>query len=226
MNSATSPDATTRPPDLFVTGAALQQRHAAPDLSTESAALCELTQVLAEDPNLAVRHLLEMARHLCGAGSAGFSVLRQDPEGLAFVRWDAVSGALADYEGTEAPRISSPCGLCLDTGSTMVVSRPERAFDWMKDIPPAIVEYLVVPLTDRMKKTLGTLWVAHHDRTSFFCRDDARVAEQLAAHLVLALRLLEHASERRHTLAVFESLHRAQQSLLAHDLYQERSLRD
>lgn len=223
---AASPDATTRPPDLFVTGAALQRRQVAPDLPAESAAFCELTQVLADDPNLAVRHLLKIARDLCGAGSAGLSLLRQDPEGQAIVRWEAVSGALASYEGTHAPRVNSPCGLCLDTGTSMVVSRPERAFDWLKDTPPAIVEYLVVPLNDRVRETLGTLWIAHHDGTSRFCYDDARIAEQLAAHLVLALQLLERANERRHALAVLESLHTAQQNLLAHDLHQERSLRE
>lgn len=218
VNSATTPDAGNRPADLFITGAALQRREVAPNLAAESVAFCELANVLADDPSLAVRHLLRMARDLCGAGSAGLSLLSRDPVGQAIVRWEAVSGALDGYEGTETPHNCSPCGLCLDTGSTMVVSRPQRAFDWLKDTPPAIVEYLVVPLNDCRIKPLGTLWIAHHESTSRFCSDDARIAEQLAAQLVLALRLLEHASENRQALlfkdaVIHEVNHRTKNTL-------------
>jgi two-component sensor histidine kinase len=56
---------------------------------------------------------------------------------------------------------------------------------------------LIVPLYDKAARPLGTLWIAHHDRTSHFSSDDARVAEQLAAQSVLALNLMERTREHR-----------------------------
>lgn len=121
----------------------------------------------------------------------GLSLLRDDGTGQTIVRWAAISGALAAHEGTDTPRASSPCGLCLDAGATIRVSRPQRAFTSLRDMQPAIVEDLIVPLYDNASKPLGTLWIAHHDSRSHFCSDDARIAEQLAAQSVLALTLLE-----------------------------------
>lgn len=214
MHTATIGAVENRPPDLFVTRATLRPRKAAPNLQAEAAAFCELSTVLADDPHVASRNVLELARGLCHAGSAGLSLLRQDSAGQPMVRWAAISGALASYEGTDTPRDASPCGLCLETGTTIRVSRPQRAFAALRDTQPAMVEDLIVPLYDRARKPLGTLWLAHHDGSSSFSADDARIAEQLAAHLVLALKLSEQAREREFKDAlILEVNHRAKNTL-------------
>jgi two-component sensor histidine kinase len=225
MNTATSAAAKDRPRDLFVTKATLHRRKAAPNLQAEAAAFRGLSKSLADDPCVAVRNLLESALGLCHAGSAGMSLLHEDDTGQPIVRWAAINGALAAHEGTDTPRDASPCGLCLETGTTIRVSRPERTFTSLRSTRPAIVEDLIVPLHDNAGKTLGTLWIAHHDRRSHFCSDDARIAEQLAAQLVLALSLLEQARERRYAVALFESHQLAEQNLLMHDLAEERDMR-
>ena len=226
MNTATIAAVKTRPPDLFVTRAKLQRRKAAPNLQAEAAAFCELSKALADDPCMALRNLLEVARGLCRAGSAGLSLLRDDSAGQPIVRWAAISGALASYEGTDTPRDSSPCGLCLETGATIRVSRPQRAFTALRDTQPAIIEDLIVPLYDHASKPLGTLWIAHHDRRSRFYYDDARIAEQLGAQAVLALNLSEQTREREYALALLESHQLAEQNLLMHDLAEERGMRE
>jgi two-component sensor histidine kinase len=226
VNTATVAAVENRPPDLFVTRAMLQQRKAAPDLQAEAAAFCELSKILADNPCVALRHLLDIARGSCHAGSAGLSLLREDSAGQTVVHWAAISGALASHEGTDTPRDSSPCGLCLDSGTTIRVSRPQRAFASLRDTQPEIVEDLIVPLYDNASKPLGTLWIAHHDRKSHFCADDARVAEQLAAQSVLALNLLERAKDHQYAMALRESHQVAQQQLLVHDLAEERGLRE
>jgi GAF domain-containing protein len=205
VNTATIAAVENRPSDLFVTTATLQQRKAAPNLQAEAAAFCELSKALADDPSVALRRLLEVARGLCQAGSAGLSLLRDDSAGQPIVRWAAISGALASYEGTDTPRDSSPCGLCLDTGATIRVSRPGRTFTALRHTQPAIIEDLIVPLYDHASRPLGTLWIAHHDRKSSFYSDDARIAQQLAAQAVLALNLSEQAREREYALALLES---------------------
>jgi two-component sensor histidine kinase len=196
----------SRPADLFVTRAKLHRREVAPDLQAEAAAFCELSKILADDPGVALRHLLDVARNSCHAGSAGLSLLRDDGSGRPVVHWAAISGALASHEGADTPRDSSPCGLCLDAGATIRVSRPQRAFSSLRDTQPEIVEDLIVPLYDKASKPLGTLWIAHHDRTSHFSSDDARVAEQLAAQLVLALNLLERTTEHRRGLVFKDAM--------------------
>jgi Signal transduction histidine kinase len=226
MNTAASTADENRPSDLFVTRAMLPRRKAAPNLQAEAAAICELSRILADDPCVALRHLLDIARGSCHAGSAGLSLLRDDGAGQTVVRWAAISGALASHEGTDTPRDSSPCGLCLDAGTTIRVSRPQRAFSSLRDTQPAIIEDLIVPLYDTGSKPLGTLWIAHHDSRSHFSSDDARIAEQLAAQSVLALNLLQQAREREYAMAVVESHQVAQQKLLAHDLAEERDLRE
>jgi two-component sensor histidine kinase len=204
----------------------LYRRKAAPNLQAEADAFCEVSKILADDPCVALRHVLDIARSSCHAGSAGLSLLQDDGAGGTVVHWAAISGALASYEGTDTPRDSSPCGLCLDTGTTIRISRPQRAFTSLRDTQPAMVEDLIVPLYDTASKPLGTLWIAHHDRTSHFSSDDARVAEQLAAQSVLALNLLERTKEHQYAMALRESHQVAQQQLLVHDLAEERGLRE
>jgi two-component sensor histidine kinase len=226
VNTAKTTDAGMRPADLITTKALLQRPVRAPNLQAEAAAFCELSKILADDPSAALRRFLEIALRLCNAGTAGLSVLRPNGAGQTTVRWAAISGALASHEGADTPRDFSPCGLCLDGGVTILVSRPERVFTYLRETRPSIVEDLIVPLYDNARKPLGTFWIAHHDTTSRFSSDDARIVEQLAIQLVLALNLLRQAREHRYALALLESHQMAQRNLLAHDLAEERSLRE
>jgi two-component sensor histidine kinase len=226
VNTAAIADAELRPPDLLMARALLQRPKRAPNLRAEALAFCALSKVLADDPRVALRQFPEVALRLCNAGTAGLSLLRLNGAGEVTVHWEAVSGALALHEGADIPRDFSPCGLCLDAGATILVSRPERAFTYLRETRPMIVEKLIVPLYDTAGNPLGTFWAAHHDSASRFCADDARILEQFAAQLVLVLKLLEQAREHRYALALLESHQLAQRNLLAHGLAEERSLRE
>lgn len=222
MINATTADRSSRYPDCYVPAHTLPQRMSPPDLRAESAAICELSKSLAENPSATVRYLLDIAQDLCGAGSAGLSLVQLDQTGEATIRWDAVSGMLSAHEATDTPRDCSPCGLCLDTGIAISISRPERVFDCLADKAPAIAEVLIIPLYDGGRKPLGTLWVAHHDSETHFARDDVRIAEQLAAQLALALKLQEQARDHARALTLSHQL--AQHSLQTYDQYEERAL--
>lgn len=226
MNSAMSSDGADRPLDLFVTKAMLRAPNGAPDFSTEASEFREVSRILADDPLLALRRLVLAARRLCHAGSASVSSLGHGAAGREMVRWEVISGALAAYEGMHIRQDSSPCGLCLSTGTTILVSQPERAYGALRDTRPSILEDLVVPLCDSTGKPLGTLWVAHHDQRAHFSSEDARILEQLALQAVLALKLLKQAGDRHHALVLMESYQKAQHWLLTDDLYWERRLRE
>jgi two-component sensor histidine kinase len=207
-------------------GAALRNpAECAPYLQAEVTAFCELSKILADDPRVALRRFLEIALRLCKAGSAGVSLLRSRAAGEATVHWEAISGALAVHEGSDAMRDFSPCGLCLDAGTTILLSRPERVFTYLRGTRPPIVQDLIVPLYDSARQPLGTLWIAHHDSTSRFSSDDVRMVEQLAVQLILALKLLEQAREHRHALALIES-HELARRALTDALAEERRRRE
>jgi two-component sensor histidine kinase len=213
VNIATIASTAVLPVQPLIRAALWDSPGRAPYLQAEVTAFCELSKILADDPRVALRRLLEIALRLCKAGSAGVSLLRSSPAGEATVHWEAISGALALHEGSDATRNFSPCGLCLDKGATILLSRPERVFTYLKGIRPSIVQDLIVPLYDSASQPLGTLWVAHHDATSRFSSDDVRLMEQLAAQLILALKLLEQAREHRHALALLDSQEMARRAL-------------
>jgi two-component sensor histidine kinase len=225
VNTATRFHTGDRPRDLTTIATALSERRGSPNLRLEAAAWRQLAGALIADPSTALSCALDIALALCRAGTAGLSLLKTDAASGTTVRWELVHGALARYEGLDTPVSSSPCGLCLDADATILVSRPARAYAWLEDTRPSILEELIAPLRDSQGGVEGTLWIAHHDRRSRCSADDVRILEQLAQQIVLALRLQEHARDREHALSVLESLQAAQQDLLSHDLAHERTRR-
>jgi GAF domain-containing protein len=186
VTAATIQDTLIRPSDLLVSPETLQRREQNPRF--ELAAFDELTQLLAADsPHALLCRFTDVVLRMYGAGSAGISVLRPTCRGHTDFEWQAVSGALAAHQGDGTPGDFSPCGLCLDIGTAIVLARPERAFTYLTRVPPAIMEILIGPLYDQQGTPLGALWVAHHDPVARFCADDVLIIERLAAPIVLAI---------------------------------------
>jgi GAF domain-containing protein len=187
MTAATVQDTVIRPSDLLVSPETLQRRAQKPRVAL--AAFDELTQLFTADSCHAIlSRFTDVVLRLYGAGSAGISVLLPACRGHADFVWQAVSGGLAAHQGDGTPGDFSPCGLCLDIGTTIVLARPERAFTYLTRVPPTIVEILICPLYDHDGTALGALWVAHHDPVARFSADDALLIERLAPPIVLALR--------------------------------------
>ncbi len=225
MYAAPTVNVASRPTDLLTVAALLQPPQHGPDFQAELAAVCELAELTAQDPRAALRRFLETAIRLCNAGTAGLSLLRPNAAGQTMVRWEVVSGALASQEGSDSSRDFSPCGLCLDAGLPIVVSRPERVFIYLQAAQPAIIEDLIVPLYDSARRALGTFWIARHDGTVRFNSNDARIMEQLASQMVLTLKLLQQAEEHGGVLALLE-LHKKAHRNIARNLAEERDRRE
>lgn len=120
--------------------------------------------------------LVNAALELCDAGSAGFSVLRDEEH---VFRWDALAGELSDQIGGTTPRNWSPCGTTLDIGSAQLFDHPSRCFEYFKECATPLVEGLVVPVY-RGREPFGTLWVASHEEGRRFNREDLRAMNCLA----------------------------------------------
>jgi two-component sensor histidine kinase len=180
------------PDDLVITEALRERPTKRDNGLAEVEAFHDLAEITMRSRSAAVRRFPEFAMRLCDAGSAGWSRLRNNEVGDAFFSWDALAGVLAPYVGGRTPRTFSPCGLCLDAGKTILVSRPERHFTYLEAFEASVAEILIVPMYDTSGVALGTLWVAHHDHKRFDAHD-AWSIEQLSVQLVLALQLIDDA---------------------------------
>jgi two-component sensor histidine kinase len=192
-----SPAHTVEPAGFLTLRDHLRAPERAVDTTAESAAFEELAALVLASPSRALRRFPEAARRLCLAGTAGMSLLRTDRSGNETIHWTVIDGALTAHEGAQTPREFSPCGLCLDRGATLLISRPARVFHYLRYAQPLIVEHLIAPLNDADGRALGTLWMIHHDTQARFSSSDARILEQLGTQLILTLGLLQRARDQR-----------------------------
>lgn len=150
----------------------------APALKEENRALCELAGALASSDGDVLQQLVEHALTLCGAHSAGVSLIELDGTETVF-RWHAVAGRWAGYRLGLMPRDASPCGAVVDYRAPQVMPRPEKYFPAMLDAVPVATEALLVPF-EVLGETVGTVWVVSHEESLCFGAEDLRLVRSLA----------------------------------------------
>lgn len=188
------------PRDLLITDELRERRTRSNTSAGQVRAFHDLTELVMRSPDAVVQRLLDLAVDLCGAGSAGWSRLGRNAAGEEVFWWDVLAGEFAPHVGGTTPRNFSPCGLCVDAGKTILVSRPARAFTYFNDVDVPIVEALIVPVYDANRAALGTIWVVSHNDHKFDA-SDARAMEQLSAQLALALKLVADAKRQDQELS-------------------------
>ncbi|MFQ4141190.1 ATP-binding protein [Chlorogloeopsis sp. ULAP02] len=99
-----------------------------------------------------------------------------------------LAGALEQYVGGTTKREFSPCGVCLDRGTPVLYSYPERYFTDLQAANIPIVEALILPLIAD-NHALGTIWIVSHDEQRHFDCEDVRVMSSLADFTATALLL-------------------------------------
>jgi hypothetical protein len=157
----------------------------APNLKSENEFLHSLAKDLLTDPEHILERSIRAAARLCGAGSAGVSLLESDHGNEEF-RWVALSGALEGQEGRSTPRFVSPCGLAFESQAPQLFSYPARYYYCLHGVAPEIVEALVLPLPDKT----GTIWIVAHDDAVRFDGEHVRVLTGLATFMATSLQLL------------------------------------
>ncbi len=183
------------PLDVIVTTSELRRRASrAPDHEAESRALASLLEQVANPSGDVLQKLVEAALDLCGAGSAGISLLQQTEDGPLF-RWRAVAGRWSRFVGGTMPRDFSPCGIVLDQDCTLLLSHPERYFP-IEDMLPRVSEALLIPF-HVADQPVGTVWVLSHDENRRFDQEDERVMISLGKFASTACCLMESQAEAR-----------------------------
>lgn len=190
--------------EAFITDELAKRASNGPDYLLEKLALQDLARHMSDHPVQVLPRLVQLAMDICGAQSAGISVL--EPETAEF-RWFGLKGVLSAFEGAKTPRNDSPCGVCLDVNGPILMDRPERAYDWIRDANIEVPEVLLVPLFLKGLDAMGTLWVVSSER-GHFTGDHARVLSELSAFAAMALRMIQTEDRLNHALQDQEVLPR------------------
>ncbi len=177
--AAASPDVELVPvDDVVVTHLLASRSSKAPDHAAENAALLQLVSALATDPRSVPQRLVDAARQLTGAASAGLSLEAVD-EGQEIFRWIATSGEYARYAQGTMPRHFSPCGEVLRRQTPLLMRDMRRAYPYVSALHTPPTEVLLVPFSQD-GKFVGTVWIVGHAEGHTFDAEDLRIAKSLA----------------------------------------------
>jgi two-component sensor histidine kinase len=180
--------------EVFITEELLTRQDCEPDYLREKLAIQDLAEHMTDRPSEILSRLVKLAMDICDAESSGISVLEGD-----HFRWFGLCGVLSAFEGATTPRNFSPCGVTLDQNVPTLMERPERVYDWIREVNVVIPEVLLVPLVVKHGEPIGTLWVVS-SKTKHFTGGHARVVSELAAFAGAALRMVQ--SEEKLTAAL------------------------
>jgi signal transduction histidine kinase len=159
--------------DVDIRGELRTRPRRCPNYEAESRALAMLAREMATNPRNMLQKLVEMAADLCGADTAGISLLDGD-----LFRWEAVAGVFAAARGGTMPRTESPSGICIERDATQLMHFADRCFPALY-AEPRFVEVLLIPFHGD-RAPIGTVWIVSHTDDRKFDAEDERVITGLA----------------------------------------------
>jgi len=113
--------------EIIVTKERLRRDSRTPNYEGENRALRILATEMQSPTGDVLAKLSEIALELCGAHSAGISLIENNSGAAAF-RWHAVAGRWAAHVGGGMPRNASPCGVVIDRNATLLMQHPGNFF--------------------------------------------------------------------------------------------------
>ena len=177
----------------------------APDYETETRALSELVQALADSPRTILQRLADKVLEALRAGSAGLSLLTRDGERFY---WAAIAGAWSPHLGGGTPRGFGPCGDVLDRNVPLLFTHWEHRYPYLATATPLAEEGLLVPFHVK-GRAVGTIWAIAHDCERKFDGEDVRLLESLSRFASAAYEAIAFAGafdERRAALSMLEDV--------------------
>lgn len=174
-----------------------------PDYRAESRALVALAHEMAVSPEKILHKLAETALELCGAHSAGLSLLEEADQKRRF-HWRVIVGVWAHNLNGGTPRDFGPCGTVLDQNVPLICTRPEQDFPYWSEVKPALDEGLLIPFYVN-GEAIGTIWVISHDESRRFDREDLRLMMSLGAFTGAAYQTWLSANSARQLAAIVET---------------------
>lgn len=179
-----------------------------PNYKSENDAVRRLTEEMAGRPDQVLRVLCEQILLVCGAESAGVSLLKTIDADSDFY-WPAIRGVWASFEGGSMPRSPSPCGLVLAYDQPLIFHDVEKQFPAAARARPPIAEIILAPF--RVNGVpIGAIWAIVHSDAKRFDSEDRRLLESLARFAGAAYQLTNAEKEANEA--------KAQLSVVNHEL--------
>lgn len=172
--------------DFLITAALADRPARQPDFAAQNQAIHTIAQQLTVDPQSTLKTLVGMAQDLCGADTAGVSLLETLADGTSVFRWVAIAGALESWEQTTMPGNFSPCSTTIHGDRPQLYARPELYFTYLYHPQFPIVESLLFPICAGDRQ-LGTIWIISHNEQHQFDREDQRLMTSLTGLAAAAL---------------------------------------
>jgi hypothetical protein len=167
--------------------AAFAARHSrARDIVAQMDGMKRIADAFLQSPETIFQELVNAAIELCGADSAGISVIKDNSTDEAYYHWVATAGQYSAFLNAVLPRYPSACGICLERGRAQIFRVGQPFFDLMGIEAPLVTDGILLPW--QVEGTRGTIFVMAHGRTEVFNADDQRVMQVLADFAAVGVR--------------------------------------
>lgn len=156
------------------------------DAATQMAAMQRIAHAFVENPVNLLQELVEVAVELCGADSAGISVVRDGWTDKEYFHWIATAGQYSAFLNAILPRYPSACSICMERGRPQLFRVGQRFFDLMGIQAPLVTDGILLPWA--VDGTRGTIFVMAHGRTEAFDEGDCRLMQVMADFAAMGVR--------------------------------------
>ncbi len=156
------------------------------DVPIQMRAIQRLSHALAENPETILQELVDAAVSLCGADSAGISLVKENATPDRFYEWVATAGQYSGFLHAVLPQHPSACGVCLERGGPQLFRVSQRFFEILGVEAPPVTDGLLLPW--QAGETEGTIFIMAHGRIEAFDAQDCGIMQMLADFAVLATR--------------------------------------
>jgi hypothetical protein len=144
-----------------------------------------LARVFADRPERILQELVDVARELCGADSAGVSV-QESNENPPVFRWAATSGKYVPFQNARLPYDFAPCSICLERGEPQHFRVGQAFFDILGVPADLVTDGMLIPW--QVEDMRGTIWVVAHAESEAFDKHDYQTVQGLADFAAIAVR--------------------------------------
>lgn len=172
--------------DLFDGSAYASRRLHSRNGAMQAEGMRRLTTSFVENPETILQELVNAAVQLCGADSAGISIVRQGATDKDYYRWIATAGEYTPFLEASLPKYPSACSVCLDRGCAQLFRVNKRFFEIIGVEAALVTDGILLPWA--VEEMRGTIFVMAHGRGEAFDTEDLRLMEVLANLAAMGVR--------------------------------------
>lgn len=145
-----------------------------------------LAHAFVERPETALQELVNVAVDLCGADSAGISMVRENATEKEHFHWIATAGQYSRFKDAILPAYPSACSRCLEYERPQQLRVRQPFFDLVGIEAPLVTDGILFPWS--LSETEGTIFILAHGRTEAFDLEDCERMKVFADFAAMGVR--------------------------------------